>query len=105
MDNVRIKQPSDKISIYCESIKIFMHDLTVYANIARATQGGALNCINCKEVVIESSLFQGLQAKQGGALYFSQSESAKLNLEFPYYNITKTKFESNDAFTGGAIFF
>ena len=71
IDNVNIKEPTDKISIYCELIRAFINKLSISSNSGRASQGGGMNCINCKGLEMENSSFKGLKAKKGGALFIS----------------------------------
>jgi len=106
LDTVEITNEFAKTSVYLDSASLvmsggYMHDISQSDSL----QGGAIQCYNCRSVLIEDMMFEDLWASRGGAIYFFENSNNKLEDDtYGKYVIKDSIFRRCEANQGGAIF-
>lgn len=85
--NVIIYNPAPVSSMYCDTISFQAYNLTIMNNIGQANTGGGIACYSCGSFNVDRSVFTNLKAKQGGAIYLEQVDSAKIGATYPYFSV------------------
>src|SRR4051812_6125606 len=95
--SVGFDNPTAKASIYASVITLNMYGTTMKnMKSGTATNGVALQCVNCNGILIDSCNFESLKSELGGAIYITETENNKKYNDSPTkYTISNTKFTSN----------
>ena len=88
LSNVIVTGSYPVSSIYCDTVSLVVSALKIYANTGIAATGGGITCTNCASIKISSSLFYGLQATEGGAIYIYSDESTKDKVYSTHYSVS-----------------
>ncbi|CAG9331089.1 unnamed protein product [Blepharisma stoltei] len=66
----------------------------------RGQNGGAIYCLRCKEVAIQSCLFENHTSEKGGAVYFATDTDFSIDNQ---HFILQSTFKNNTSSIGGAV--
>lgn len=107
LDTITITNPMAKCSIYAEQVSLELYSLTM-KNIryGKSNTGGAIQCINCNTLIVESCLFDNILSEKGGVIYIQENENNKRYVnDIKKYYFHNSKFRNSEANIGGALYF
>ncbi|CDW79966.1 UNKNOWN [Stylonychia lemnae] len=102
-----IENPNATTSVYAMGIQLEVigsEFKNIYIN-EQSEKGAAIQCLNCRRMLISSSKFSNLRSQIGGAIFIQDVQLNKRSSDgYDKYSIIKTKFNNLTAYAGGAIY-
>ena len=84
LDSVEISNKYAQTSIYVDTASLVLASGLIHDIKSRSSlQGGAVQCYNCKSVLIDNMRFTDLYSQRGGAVYFFENTNNKKESDGP----------------------
>eukprot|EP00347_Sterkiella_histriomuscorum_P016469 403353061 len=102
-----IENPNATTSVYASGIqlRIIQTDFVNIQSNSNSEKGAAIQCLDCRSMIVNGSTFSQLRSQIGGAIYVQDvSLNKRITDKQTKYSIINSKFNDVTAYAGGAIY-